>query len=107
MLFAVEVADQPADIAEESGHAGALHHAFRDAEDADVQGDVLVQQCRIDAKIDGVRNPVGSVVGDDQDPAKARGAEDLEGFGNHRSAPTKVHHSGWADPILPSARSRS
>ena len=65
MDIAIEVADQPADIAEEGGCAGALGHAGGHDHDADVLGDVEIEQRGADTEVYAIRHSVRGVVGDD------------------------------------------
>ena len=90
VLVAVEVADQAADPGLKGGHAGALGHRHADLADADVDGDVLVEQCGVDAELDVLGNAVRGVVRDDQDPAEARFAQKNPALLHLPTSPVRV-----------------
>ena len=92
--IAVEIADQPADVAHEGGETplARCHHPFGHLRHPDIDGDVPAQQIGRDAKVDIVRHAGRGMVGDDQHAAGTRRAKDAERLA-HRRLPARRHHT--------------
>lgn len=106
MFLPVEIADKPTDIAEKGGISRLSSHQMRDPGHANIDGHMLVQQRRSDAKLDVIRNAVRCMIADDQDAVRLGFADQLECL-DHRSTVGSSHQSGRAAAMDAAAASRN
>ncbi len=101
VLAAVEIADQPADAGNMRGDGVLARQPFGDSVHADIHGDMLVEQRGIDAEIDVSGDEIGGMIGEAQQPVRARLPELAVGPAvDQRSFPLICHHSRWAEAML-------
>jgi hypothetical protein len=108
VFLAVQVAHEARDAGDVRRDRVPPRHALGDAFDADIDGDMLVQQLRRDPQVDVGRDVAGRVIDDADDTATNRLAYLAErAIVGHRSAPFICHQPGWAAAIRAAASSRA
>lgn len=91
MIFLpIEIADETADVPEKGRNARMASHMFGHPGHADVDRNMIIEQGWIDAEVDILRHPIGSMVGNYENAPETGLADQPERFA-HRSLPCICH----------------